>query len=239
MNKLKRHLSVANVLSLIALFVALSATAVAATKIGPGQVKSYNIARQAVTNSKIKSQAVTSGKIKNFGVIGRDLASGAVTNSKIGKKAITNNKIGGEAVRTNKIGKQAVTNAKLGANAVSTDKIGAEAVASGKIANGAITSSKLSSSFYSQLVRNVVYESAETGETAEQTKSVIARCPSGKFAVGGGARLSGELADVAITGSSPYSEGANRTGWSAFAHETGGGPYVDWSLEAFVVCAEL
>lgn len=38
MSTLKRHLSVANVLSMVAIFVALSATAVAATKLGPGQV---------------------------------------------------------------------------------------------------------------------------------------------------------------------------------------------------------
>ena len=54
MNKFKRHLSVANVLSCIALFVALSATAVAATKLKTGQVKAVNIANEAVTAAKLK-----------------------------------------------------------------------------------------------------------------------------------------------------------------------------------------
>ena len=44
MKAFKRHLTVANVLSCIALFVALSATAVAATKLSTGQVKAVNIA---------------------------------------------------------------------------------------------------------------------------------------------------------------------------------------------------
>jgi hypothetical protein len=62
-NRLKRHLTVANVLSCVALFVALgSGAAFAATKLAPNQVKTTNIANQAVTNPKIKTQAVTSGK---------------------------------------------------------------------------------------------------------------------------------------------------------------------------------
>jgi hypothetical protein len=227
---LKRHLTVANVLSLTALFVALSASAVAATKLSAGQVKSYNIANQAVTNPKIKTQAVTSGKIKNLGINANDLGTGSVINSKIKTKAVTNNKIGNKAVNAR----------TLGTNAVTTGKIGPEAVAGGKIANEAITSSKLAASFYAQLVRNVSYVNASTPETVEATKSVTAECPAGKQAIGGGARLSGELKEVAITGSSPFSAPSGaRTGWSAFAHESGVGPYDDWSLEAFAVCAEL
>ena len=76
MKILKRHLTVTNVLSLTALFVALAGTAYAAGKLGPGQVKAVNIAPQAVTNSKIKTQAVTSGKIKNSGINAADLAPG-------------------------------------------------------------------------------------------------------------------------------------------------------------------
>lgn len=229
MNTLKRHLSVANVLSLVALFVALSATAVAATKIGTGQVKAYNIAKQAVTNSKIKSQAVTSGKIKNLGVNANDLGKNSVINSKIRSKAVTNNKLGTEAVSA----------AKLAKNSVITGKIGPEAVAAGKIANEAVTSSKLSASFYSQLVRNVSYQSASSASNSEANKTVAASCPIGKEAIGGGARLEGELAEVALTGSYPVASGNSRTGWEAIAHETGPGQAGAWAVVAFVVCAEL
>lgn len=229
MKSLKRHLSVANVLSLIALFVALSASAVAATKLGAGQVKSYNIANQAVTNPKIKTQAVTSGKIKNLGINSADLGTGAVINSKIKNKAVTASKIGSEAVGS----------AQLGKNSVITGKIGPEAVASGKIANEAITSSKLAANLYGQLVRNVSYSLQVSNDNSEEVKSITVFCPTGKEAISGGARLEGELKDVALTGSSPYSDGTSRTGWSAFAHETGTGTDLNWSVTSFVVCAEL
>lgn len=219
MNKLKRHLSVANVLSCIALFVALGGTAFAAVKLQPGQVKAVNIARQAVTNAKIKTQAVTSGKIKNGAVNRVDIGAGQVTSEKIGTGAVTGKKIGKKAV--------------------SPRTIASEAVGTDKIANESIVASKLSSGLYGQLVRNVAYESKASASDSEANKSATAECPKGKEAIGGGARLEGELAEVSLTGSYPLSSGDLRTGWVALAHETGGGQPGNWSVVAFVVCAEL
>lgn len=219
MSKLKRHLSVANVLSCIALFVALGGSAFAAVKLNAGQVKAVNIARQAVTNAKIKTQAVTSGKIKNGTVNALDLGAGQVTNEKLATGAVTGKKIAKKAV--------------------SPRTIATEAVTADKLANGAIVASKLSTSFYEQLVRNVAYESKQSSSNSEPNKSVTATCPSGKEVVGGGVRLEGELAEVSVTGSYPFSSGSSRTGWEAIAHETGPGQTGNWSVIAFAICAEI
>lgn len=219
MNTLKRHLTVANVLSITAVFIALSATAVAATKLGAGQVKSVNIARQAVTNPKIKQQAVTSGKIKNGGVNALDIGAGQVTNEKIATGAVTGKKIGKKAVSPRTLADEAVTTAKLG--------------------NESIVASKLSGSLYGQLLRNVAYENSSSVTNNEQNKTATVNCPSNKQAIGGGVRLEGELENVAVTGSYPLSNGSARTGWEAIAHETGAGPYGDWSVVSFVICAEI
>lgn len=219
MKTLKRHLTVANLLSITAIFIALSATAVAATKLGAGQVKAVNIARQAVTNAKIKTQAVTSGKIKDGGVNGRDIGAGQVTSEKIATGAVTGKKIGKKAVSPRTIAEEAVTSGKLG--------------------NEAVVASKLSKSLYEQLVRNVAYENSSSVTNSEPNKTATVSCPSGKEAIGGGVRLEGELENVAVTGSYPVSSGNARTGWEAIAHETGAGPYGDWSIVAFAVCAEL
>jgi hypothetical protein len=216
---LKRHLTVANVLSITAVFIALSATAVAATKLSAGQVKAVNIARQAVTNAKIKTQAVTSGKIKDGGVNGRDIGAGQVTSEKIGTGAVTGKKIGKKAVSPRTIADEAVTTSKIG--------------------NESIVASKLSTSLYGQLVRNVAYSDASSASDSEANKTATANCPTGKQAIGGGVRLEGELAEVAVTASYPVSSGSTRTGWSAIAHETGPGQAGNWSVVAFVVCAEL
>lgn len=219
MTKLKRHLSVANVLSCTALFIALGGSAFAAVKLNANQVKAVNIAPQAVTNAKIKTQAVTSGKIKNGGVNALDIGAGQVTNEKIATGAVTGKKIA----------KKAVSPRTLANEAVVTDKL----------ANGAVVASKLSTSFYEQLVRNTAYVSAGSASNSEPNKAVTASCPSGKEAIGGGVRLEGELAEVSVTGSYPVASGSSRTGWEAIAHETGPGQVGNWSVVAFVVCAEL
>jgi hypothetical protein len=218
-NKFRRHITVANVLSCTALFVALGGSAYAATKLSAGQVKAVNIASQAVTNPKIKTQAVTSGKIKNGGINAADLGSGSVINSKIAN----------EAVGSTKLAKKAVTESKLGSEAVTT----------GKLDNEAVTGGKLATSLWSQLVKNVSYVNSASVTNNEPNKSATAECPSGKQALGGGVRLEGELKEVATTGSYPYFNGSLHNGWTGIAHESGAGPYGDWSIVAFAVCAEL
>jgi hypothetical protein len=216
---LKRHLTVANVLSCTALFVALGGAAYAAVKIPPNAIKAKNIANQAVTNPKIKREAVTSGKIRNGGVNAVDLGAGQVTSEKLGTGAVTGKKIAKKAVSERTIANEAVT--------------------TGKIGKEAIDASKISTSLYAQLVRNVAYFNSSSVTNDEANKTATIECPKGKEAIGGGVRLEGELASVAVTGSYPVSSGNSRTGWSGVAHETGGGPFGDWSIVAFVVCAEL
>lgn len=210
MNSLKRHLTVANVLSCVALFVALSATAVAATKLGTGQVKAVNIANEAVTNPKLKKLGVTSSKIANGTIVTGKLKGSAVTAGKLGKEAVTGPKIKKKAVGTAALAPESVTPAKL------------------------------SSSLYVPLVKNVSYTSAETVTNEAEEKTTIANCPSGKQAIGGGLRVNGTLKEVAVTGSQPYFNGSARTGWEGFARDiVPGGAAGPWSLTVFAVCAEL
>lgn len=230
MNNLKRHLTVANVLSITAVFIALGGSAFAAVKLQAGQVKAVNIARQAVTNAKIKTQAVTSGKIKNGGVVNADLGAGAVTNSKLANGAVGASKLGKEAVGVNALAKNSVTN----------PKIGPEAVATGKLGNEAVTSAKISAGVWNQLVKDVSYESATSPNDSEEEKTVTANCPSGKEAIGGGARINSPAGvKVAVNGSYPAVASNNaRTGWIASGRET---PEEagNWQVVAYVVCASL
>jgi hypothetical protein len=116
---MRKHFTSPAVLSVLALVVAMSGTAVAATKvlikhnaqvaahtiaganapkgdkknIIPGSIGSLDLHARAVTNAKLGSSAVKAG----------NLASGAVTNSKIGSDAVTNAKIGSGAVTSSKL----------------------------------------------------------------------------------------------------------------------------------------
>ncbi len=231
MNRLKQHLTFANVVSCMALFVALGGgVAVAAGKIGPSAVKATNIANEAVTNPKIKRQAVTSGKIKNGNINAADLGTGVVINSKLAKKAVTNAKLGNESVGTSKLAKKAVTESTIGPEAVTNGKLGKESV----------SAAKLSTSFYLQLLKNVTYVTETSINDSETAKSVTATCPVGKEAIGGGVRInSAATVNVVPSESAPVVSATNsRVGWVAGGREFAAEPG-NWQVVAYAVCAEL
>lgn len=230
MNRLKKHLTVANVLSCMALFVALSGVAYAAGKIGTGAVRATNIAKEAVTNPKLKKQAVTSGKIKDGNINAVDLGTGAVINSKLAKKAVTNAKLGSESVGASKLAKKAVT----------TNAIAAESVTNGKLSPESVTAAKLSPSFYLQLLKNVTYVTETSVNDSAETKSVTATCPTGKEVLGGGVKINSPAAVTVLPSeSAPVVSATNaRVGWVA-----GGREYTpeagNWQVVAYAICAEL
>ncbi len=227
MNRLKQHLTFANVLSCMALFIALGGgVAVAAGKIGTGAVRATNIAKEAVTNPKLKKQAVTSGKIKDGNVNAVDLGTGSVINSKLAKKAVTNAKLGNESVGTSKLAKKAVTESTIGPEAVTNGKLGKESV----------SAAKLSASFYLQLLKNVTYISETSPSNPEDSKSVTAVCPVGKEVLGGGVRINGANTKTVPTESSPAASA--HLGWTAAGREIEP-ETANWSVTAFAICAEL
>lgn len=222
MNRLQKHLSPATVISCIALFVALSGAAYAAkATIGNKAVKTRNLGNGSVTTLKLHGAAVTTTKLVN----------GAVTGPKIAPGAIGSNQLANGAVRS----------AALGGGVVTEGKLKNGAVTASKIQDGAVSSGKLSASFLGQIVRNVTYVNAESASSNEGAKTVTALCPTGKQSIGGGARVNGELEEVALTGSSPFvAANGQRTGWSAFGRELPDEPAAKkWAVEAFAICAEL
>ncbi len=71
--KLRSHLSFANVIAMVALFVALSGTSYAVAKIGAKDIR-----KNAVRAKHIKKSQVRSKQIKNQSVRASDLAPGVI-----------------------------------------------------------------------------------------------------------------------------------------------------------------
>lgn len=116
MKRIRSHLTYANVMSTLALFLALTgATAFAATQLGKNTVGTKQLKKNAVTTAKIKKNAVSRAKIRKNAINTARLKKNAVTTAKLRKNAVTAAKL--EA--------GAVTGAKLGTNAVTGDKIDA------------------------------------------------------------------------------------------------------------------
>jgi hypothetical protein len=111
---MKPRLTYANVVSTLALFLALAGTSalavsqlpnrsVGAKALRPGAVTADKIRKNAVTAPKIKAEAIKSGKI----------AASAVKEAKLASASVTNAKLANGSVSTEKLAPEAVTGAQL------------------------------------------------------------------------------------------------------------------------------
>jgi len=229
-NQLKKHLSVANVLSCTALFVALSGAAYATSHVTKNSVKTRHLGKGAVTTQKLRNGAVTAPKLRNGAVIAAKLRNGSVVNRTLADASVRAVNLGGGVVTTPKLKNGAVTNPKLGTNAVTT----------GKVEDGAVTAAKLSSGFLAQLVKNVSYASKASDSDTSGPKTATAECPAGKQVIGGGGRVDGPDAfEVALKESAPvFNAEGKPTGWRAAADAINE-EASNWAVEAHAICAEL
>jgi len=238
-NLMRKHLTVANVLSAIALFVALSGAAYAATTTAKNSVKARSIAKGAVTTAKLRNGAVTAAKLRNGAVTTSKIGAGAVGASQIGNGAVRSEQLGGGVVTSAKLKNGAVTGEKIAGNAVGASQLGANSVATAKIQEGAVSASKLSSSVLANVVKNVSYVSAKSALSEVSPKGATAECPSGRQAIGGGYKVEfGDASDVTATESAPFvGSGGKRTGWAVTARSSE--TTKTWAVEAFAICAEF
>jgi hypothetical protein len=240
LKQLSKHLTFANAISCVALFVALSGAAYAAkTTLGKKAVKTKNLANGSVNTLKLRRGSVTTLKLRDGAVTGEKIAPGAVGATQIASGAVRSAALGGGVVTEGKLKNGAVTEAKLFNSAVTNSKVGPNAIGTGKIQDGAITSPKLAPGLLAQLVKNVSYVSkASASNSTEEAKSVTVDCPNGKQVVGGGARILGAATKVAITESAPVLNAEKRATWSVAARA------IDtevsaWAIEAHAICAEF
>jgi len=227
----------------MALFVALGGVAYAATTLDKKSVKTKHLAKGAVTTQELRNAAVTAAKIRNGAVTGSKLAIGAVGSNQILDGAVRSVDLGGGVVTAGKLKNGAVSEEKLANGVVTNSKLAADAVTAGKIQDGAVGASKLAPSFNAQLVKDVAYVTATSASNTDATKTATAACPSGKKAIGGGARIVGATTAVAITQSSPPSDAlaiaAGPPGsWAASAANVGAEAN-PWAVEAFAVCTDV
>lgn len=75
--RLRTHLSYANVMATVAVFIALGGTSYAATQLARNSVGATQIRAKAVGSSELKSRAVTSSKIRSRSVTLSKMSDGA------------------------------------------------------------------------------------------------------------------------------------------------------------------
>lgn len=100
MKTIRKHLSYANVMSTLAVFLLLGGAGAYAAqkKIGATAIKS-----SAVTTAKIKNGAVTAPKVKAGAISSDKIVDGAIGNSKLAEGSVTTGKIANDAVTGDKV----------------------------------------------------------------------------------------------------------------------------------------
>jgi len=99
MKRMTDRLTFANVMSVIAVFIALGGTAYA-FQLGKNTVGSKQLKKNAVTAAKIKADAINGSKVIDGGLTGADLAAASIDSSKlapgtIGTASLANGSVGG------------------------------------------------------------------------------------------------------------------------------------------------
>jgi hypothetical protein len=89
MRRIRPHLTYANVMATVAVFLALGGGAFAVTHLKKNSVKTKNIKNKAVTEPKLADQAVDNPKIGDKQVKQGKIGIGAVSNDKLADGAVT------------------------------------------------------------------------------------------------------------------------------------------------------
>jgi hypothetical protein len=204
-----------HVLGLIAIFIALTGSAIAASD--------QSATTSAVTNKKFKKlkQRVNGLQSRlNTPVTGE--LTGTFPNLQIAPNAVTAAKIADNAVTTPKIANDAVNTAKIANDAVNTAKIANNAVNDAKLAANSVGNSELKAV---NLTQNGAALNVPAGTENVQTVS----CGAGQQVLGGGALWDAVDPDLRMFNS--FS--ANGTTWTVNVSNQDGAAH---GIRAFATC---
>src|SRR4051794_23184996 len=109
MQWIRSHLSFANVISVIALFVALGGASYAAVTLPKNSVGPKQIKKRAVRNKHINKSAVSASKIRANAVSGDKVADGSLTGSDVGDGSLGGSDLGDNSIGGSKVGADALT----------------------------------------------------------------------------------------------------------------------------------
>ena len=121
MKWIRSHLSFANTISLIALFVALGGTSLAAVTLTKNSVGAKQIKKNAVRASEVKANAVGASELRSNSVSGGDIAD-----SGVGGADLSDNSVGAGELSDNSVGTGEVTDDELTATDIAGSSLDPE-----------------------------------------------------------------------------------------------------------------
>lgn len=157
--------SPALVISCLALFLALTGSALAAK----ASISSRQIVDGTVRTVDLRDNAVTSPKIADATVTAADLGTDSVGTDEIAKDAVNSDEIADNAVASPEVADQSLT----------ANDLGADSVGSSELQAGSVRASELGS---------IIQVSNSTAIAAGANGSVSVGCPAGTTVISGGAQ---------------------------------------------------
>jgi len=192
--QLRSHLTYANVVSTLCLFLllgggaAIAATRLPAKSVGPKQIK-----KNAVSTAKLKNGAVSTAKLRSGAVTGEKIADGAVTETKLADAAVTTTKIADAAVNSAKVLDKSLTGGDVASNTLTGGNIDESTL--GQVPDAAKLAGRLPASFLSSTVYKKESALEEGTDGGDETHSIEEFCDPGDVLLAGGP------ADVSATSS--------------------------------------
>lgn len=167
-SKSKFRPSPALVISCIALFVALTGSALA-VGVGKNTVRSPQIVDGTIRTVDLRDNAVAAGKIAPNAVENTEIAENAVDSQAVAPDSLTASDLAPASVTSSEVADQSLTDADLGPNSVGSSELQA----------GAVRASELGP---------IIQVSNTTGIAAGANSGVSVDCPAGTTVISGGAQ---------------------------------------------------
>lgn len=198
--------SPALVIACIALFAALTGSAIAAG-VGKNTVRSPQIVDGTIRTVDLRDNAVAAGKIAPDAVDTTEIAENGVESSDVAPDTLTAGDLGAASVTSSEVADQSLT----------ANDLGPDSVGSSELQAGSVRASELGP---------IIQVTNSTPIKAGDNAAVTATCPAGTTVISGGG-LPG-LYSVALVGTL-----RSGNGWIAYAHSNSAN---DTSLVAYAYC---
>jgi hypothetical protein len=128
MQWIRNHLSFANAISMVALFVALGGTSIAAVSLSKNSVGAKQIKKNAVKAAEISRNAVGASEIRSNSVRGGDVGDGS-----IGSLDLGDNAVGSGELSDNSVGSGELSDNSVGSGELADGSVGSAEVTDGSL----------------------------------------------------------------------------------------------------------
>jgi hypothetical protein len=210
-SKSKFRPSPALVIACVALFAALSGSAVAAKF----AVRSAQIVDGTVRTADLRDNAVKSGKVADASLTADDLGTDSVGTEEIAKDAVKSDEIAENAVASPEVAPDSLTAGDLAANSVGSSEVADQSLTQADLGINSVGETEVAANAISaDELAQVTLRSNSDQLAAGQNGAVAVACQAGEQIVSGGGATNGygvEMTSNAPSGNGWFYSASNKT----------------------------